>query len=181
MTCKQVHHLLVACWGDIDKLEAPAAGHLAQCAECRREAEMLRLTHGLLSETEAAPQKAPKGFAHQTMARLGDARPAHASWRDRLVGWLSPPAPVLEPVRAAAFALALILVVGGGVALYHGAVPPEGIAPGGGVVVANAVDSAEYGPEAPIDFEALVLQHETLALTETLSEDAGVHLVSYRR
>ena len=181
MTCKQVHHLLVTCWGDTDKLGAPAARHLAQCAKCRREAEMLRLAHRLLGESEAAGQKAPRGFAHQIMARLGEARPAHASWHDRLLGWLSAPAPVLEPVRAAAFAMALILVVGGGVALYHGAVTPQGISPGGGALVANAVDSAEYGPEGPIDFEALVLQHETLALTQTLSEDAGVHLVSYRR
>ncbi|GAG11503.1 unnamed protein product, partial [marine sediment metagenome] len=43
------------------------------------------------------------------------------------------------------------------------------------------VDSspADSSAAATVNLETLVLQHETLAMTQALSEDAGVHLVSY--
>ncbi len=179
MTCKQVRRLLVSCWGEVEQLEAEAAAHLTECEECRREAEMLRLTHGLLRE--AKPEAAPEGFAQRVMAQVGEAEPTGASWYQRALGWLAPPAPTFGRVRAAAVALVLVLLLGGGVALYRGAVGPgNGFSGAGALVVGVPRDGASPG-EAPIDFEALMLQHETLAQTQALSEDVGVHLVSYRR
>ena len=180
MTCKQVRHLLVSCWGDVEQLESEAAAHLERCEQCRREAEMLRLTHRLLREAEAAPEAAPAGFAQRVMAQVSEAEPTGVSWYQRALGWLSPPAPAFDRVRAAAVAMALVLVLGGGVALYRGAAGPTDVSPDAGALVVGVPhDEAPLG-EAAIDFEALVLQHETLALTQALSEDAGVHLVSYR-
>lgn len=179
MTCKQVRHLLVSCWGEVEQLEAEAAAHLAECQECWREAEMLRLTHGLLREAEAEREAAPAGFAQRVMAQVSEAEPTGVSWYQRALGWLAPPAPAFGRVRAAAVAMAVVLVLGGGLALYRGAAGPTGVSPDAALVVGVPHDEDSAG-EATIDFEALVLHHETLALTQALSEDVGVHLVSYR-
>jgi anti-sigma factor RsiW len=175
MTCKQVQRLLVACWGEVEQLEPEAAEHLRECEACQREAKALRATHRLMRQ--GAQEPVPTGFAGRVMAEVRTAQPARVGWYQRTLGWLSPPAPAFEWARAAAVGLALVLLFGGGIALYHGVGgAPE---PGSRAVIVTDTSPAVPGSTATVDLETLVLQHETLAMTQTLSEDADVHLVSY--
>jgi negative regulator of sigma E activity len=175
MTCRQVRHLLVACWGQVEQLEAGAAEHVRECEGCQREARSLRLTHEALRDVQAEP--VPTGFAQRVMAQVGRAEPRGASWYQRALGWLSPPAPVFDWARATAVGLALAVACGGGIALYQGIAGSPGDV--GHPVVAEAPRAADPAVASAADFETLLLQHETLSMTQTLSEDAGVHLVSY--
>lgn len=175
MTCKHVRHLLVACWGQVQQLEAEAAEHVRECEGCQRQARSLRLTDRALREVQGEP--VPTGFAQRVMAQVGRTEPSSASWYQRALGWLSPPAPVFDWARAAAVGLALAVACGGGIALYQGMAggPGDGSHP----VVVEAPHAADPAVAPAVDFETLLLQHETLSMTQTLSEDAGVHLVSY--
>lgn len=175
MTCKQVHRLLVACWGELEQLEPEAAEHLRECEGCQREAKALRATRRLMRQSAQEP--VPTGFAGRVMVEVRATEPGRVGWYQRTLGWLSAPAPAFEWARAAAVGLALVLLFGGGIALYHGVGgTPE---PGSHAVVVVDTSPADSSPAATVDLETLVLQHETLAMTQTLSEDAGVHLVSY--
>jgi len=158
-----MRHLLVACWGEIEQLEDAGAQHVRECEACRREAEVLRLTSRLLRETEAEP--VPTGFTQRVMAQVRSTEPGRVSWYQRTLGWLSPPAPVFDRARATALGLVLVLLLGGGIALYQG---PSG-----------PVDPPRPPALVDVDYDTLLLQHETLALTQALSEDAGMYLVSY--
>ncbi|HYS18489.1 MAG TPA: zf-HC2 domain-containing protein [Candidatus Binatia bacterium] len=79
-------------------------GHLATCAECRRELQRFRDTVALLRG--AAPVRAPAGFVDRV---LEAARPA--PWPRRLLRGLFLPWPVKLPIEAAAIVLVTVGVV----------------------------------------------------------------------
>jgi putative zinc finger protein len=79
-------------------------GHLATCAECRRELQRFRDTVALLRG--AAPVRAPAGFVDRV---LEAARPA--PWPRRLLRGLFLPWPVKLPMEAAAIVLVSVGLV----------------------------------------------------------------------
>jgi len=79
-------------------------GHLATCAECRRELQRFRDTVALLRG--AAPVRAPAGFVDRI---LEAARPA--PWPRRLLRGLFLPWPVKLPIEAAAIVLVSVGLV----------------------------------------------------------------------
>jgi Putative zinc-finger len=113
MTCHDAREQLSALIDEALGAEERGAveGHLATCAECRRELERLRDTVALLCAVE--PARAPAGFVDRV---LEAARPA--PWPRRLVRALLLPWPVKLPVEAAA-----IVLVAVGVAYVFRATP----------------------------------------------------------
>jgi len=106
MTCHDAREQLSALIDDaLGAAERGAVeGHLATCAECRRELERLRDTVALLRAVE--PARAPAGFLDRV---LEAARPK--PWPRRLFRALLLPWPVKLPIEAAAIVLVAVGVV----------------------------------------------------------------------
>jgi Putative zinc-finger len=106
MTCHDAREQLSALIDDaLGAAERGAVeGHLATCAECRRELERLRDTVALLRAVE--PARAPAGFVDRA---LEAARPK--PWPRRLFRALLLPWPVKLPIEAAAIVLVAVGVV----------------------------------------------------------------------
>jgi len=170
MTCVEVRENLVVCWGDADELSAEVRAHLAECAECRLEALLLRETRIMLRSLP--DEQAPARLTEGVLARLADEqlRPGLMS---RIAAWFVPED---QPAwaRAAAVGVALALAVAGGSALYHGGQP-----------AGNAPDTVVAGTQAQVpgqaEYDELLLRHRALEASQVLADDPGVALVTYYR
>lgn len=173
MACLQTREQLVECWGEEEALGAEALAHMRECRECRREAELLRGTRQLLSQVE--PMSAPGGFAGRVMAQVAQAEQS-AGWSERVLEWLWPWRHSPAWGRALAVA-AVVMVLISGLALLEGrsGTPPMQ-APGPTMVAAGSGTGAVFSEE---DLEALVLRHQALEQSRALSDDPGVHMISF--
>jgi len=175
MTCTQVREQLVELWGEVAQLGAEARAHLQQCADCWREAQSLATARKLLGQM--TPGSAPEGFCDRVLARIAEVEAVHLSWPERALGWLWPRQHGPAWIRVVAMAAVLMILVGG-VAMLHGGLgsgmnsqPPAMIAAGSAGITSVATRDE--------DLEAMVLRHQSLELMQPLSDDAGVHLISY--
>jgi len=174
MTCTQVREQLMEMWGEVAQLGAEARAHLQQCAECRREAKSLADTRRLLAQMPA--EVAPEGFRDRVMARVAEVQVERESWSERAVQWLWPRSQGPAWVRVVAVA-AVLMILFGGVAVMHGRLgPATNIQPPAMIAAGSGIASSATRDE---DVEAMVLRHQALELMQPLSDDAGVHLISY--
>ncbi len=175
MTCTEIREQLVECWGDEGGLCVEAQAHLRECKECRQEAALLRGTRGLL--TTVRVERAPEGFTQRVMANISQTPQEATAWHERAAEWLWPRhsgAPAWG--RAAAVAAIFIVLLGGLFMVNSGQGPVATTAPS---VVASTGGPSVGTPVASEELEALVLRHQQLELSQTLSDDAGVTLISY--
>lgn len=172
MTCKQVRAALVACWGRTDELATEVLEHLEVCEECRREALLFRETRVMVRSLP--PLRAPSGLSERVLAEI-EQEAASGTWPQRLTRWLVPSG---QPswARAAAVAAALALAVGGGMWYAQNGQPQQTVAvssdsPAPGTSAAHVATAGEI--------DQLMLEHQTLEMTQPLADDAGVSLVVY--
>ena len=79
---------------------------------------------------------------------------------------------------AMAATLGLMLLIGG-LALLQGIGGAPDVGPPPSTVIAAGSGAGTQMATADEDLEALLLRHQALALTQALSDDAGVHMVSF--
>lgn len=175
MTCRQVQGLLLECWGAEDTLVAEAQEHLRQCAECRHEAALLRATKALL--TDMPWEQVPPGFHSRVMERVETLAPQRQTWSERVWEWLWPTQHTPAWSRLLAVAAVLVLVVAGFALLQSQGHTPN-VPPVPSMIAAGS-GSGAVTPFTEADLEALLLRHQALELNRALSDDPGVHMVSY--
>ncbi len=170
MTCEKVREELLACWGATAELSAGAIEHIESCEDCRREALLLRETHGALQSLPA--DRLPAGFTDRVLAEIA-AEDESPGWARRIAAWLIP-SDQPEWARAAAVA-ALALAVAGGTVWYsqshHAAQAPA-------IAVTNTASGTQMAATAG-EIEELMRKHQALEMTQPLADDAGVSLVMY--
>ncbi|MGC9316534.1 MAG: anti-sigma factor family protein [Armatimonadota bacterium] len=171
MTCKQVRAALVACWGTTDELATEVLEHLEVCEECRRQALLFRETRAMV---QSLPRlRAPSGLTQAVLAGI-EREAAGRSWAQRLFQTLIP-SRQSSWARVAAVAAALALAVGGGVWYAQDDRPTRTAALGSDSPVATS--AAHLAGSGELD--QLMLEHQTLEMTQPLADDAGVSLVVY--
>lgn len=176
MTCLQVREELVECWGAEQGLGPDVRAHLIECRECRREAELLRGTRLLLDRVE--PAEAPAGFRARVMARVDRTEPERIGWPERAREWLWPRQQGPAWGRALAVAAVLVLLIGG-LALLQGLAGPPAAQPQSPALIAAGGGSGAASVFNDEDIEALMLRHQALESNQALSDDPGVHMISY--
>jgi hypothetical protein len=115
VTCQEARELFSARVDDALGPEERVTldGHLAGCAECRRELARFESTVSLLHAVPAA--QAPAGFADRVLAATAGGRRADSSWGAWLRGLLGQPVAWGRPIEATV----LVLVSVAAVYLYH--------------------------------------------------------------
>ena len=180
MTCEQVQAELVECWGSTEEVCAATIEHLEVCAECRREALILRETRVMVQSLPR--EKAPQGLTSTVLERITREEQAQPGWMERLSDLL---APRRRPswARAAAVGAAIALAVAGG-AVWMSQDAEQPAAPqiaahrAATTTVSVTTDNMPTATSEE-ELDELLMRHQTMEMTQPLADDAGVSLVVY--